>query len=48
METREKRGFTEAAELAGIPLAVWMRERLRQVAKDELEKSGREVPFLTN
>jgi hypothetical protein len=46
MEMREKRGFTEAAELAGIPLAVWMRERLRQAARKELEEIGKEVPFL--
>jgi hypothetical protein len=42
----EKQGFTDAAELAGAPLAVWMRERLRQMAKKELEESGRAVAFL--
>ena len=46
METREKEGFAEAAELAGIPLAVWMRERLRMAATKELESAGRGVPYL--
>ncbi len=47
MEKREKEGFAAAAELAGAPLAVWMRERMRKAAAAELEKAGREVPFLT-
>ena len=42
----EKQGFGDAAELAGAPLAVWMRERLRQVAARELEGAGRAVAFL--
>jgi len=46
MEPREKEGFTEAARLAGAPLAVWMRERLRRAAVRELKEAGREVPFL--
>jgi hypothetical protein len=46
MEKREKEGFAAAAQVAGIPLAVWMRERLRRVAAKELEDVGREVPFL--
>ena len=46
METREKQGFADAAELAGIPLAVWMRERLRKAAAKELEEAGREAAFL--
>jgi hypothetical protein len=47
MERREKKGFVDAARLAGVPLAVWMRERLRRAAKMELEEAGREVPFLS-
>ena len=46
METREKEGFTAAAELAGAPLSVWMRERLRRAAKNELEEAGKDVAFL--
>jgi hypothetical protein len=46
LEPREKRGFAEAANVAGAPLAVWMRERLRSAAARELEGVGRQVPFL--
>ncbi len=47
MEKREKEGFAQAAELAGAPLAVWMRERLRKAATKELGEAGRDVPFLS-
>jgi hypothetical protein len=46
LDPNEKRGFGDAAETAGVPLAVWMRERLRLVAKKELESAGRPVAFL--
>ncbi len=46
MEKREKEGFAAAASLAGAPLAVWMRERMRKAAAAELVEAGREVPFL--
>jgi hypothetical protein len=42
----EKQGFLDAAQLAGAPLTVWIRERLRQVAKKELTEAGIPVPFL--
>lgn len=42
----EKAGFLEAAELAGIPLSSWVRERLRLAAIRELESAGRRVPFV--
>jgi hypothetical protein len=45
MESREKAAFTEAAEIAGVPLSVWIRERLRRVARDELREAGKESPF---
>jgi len=47
MEPREKEGFAEAAALAGVPLAIWMRERLRASARNELAGAGKEVPFLS-
>ena len=47
MAPSEKRGFTDAAHLAGAPLCVWIRERLRAIAAKELHSAGREVPFLT-
>ena len=46
LETAEKDGFRAAAELAGLDLSAWIRERLRRVARDELVEAGREVPFL--
>jgi hypothetical protein len=42
----EKQGFADAAQLAGIPLTVWIRERLRQVAAGELQPAGKPVAFL--
>jgi hypothetical protein len=45
LEAKEKQGFLAAANVAGIPLAVWMRERLRKAAAGELEEKGQAVPF---
>lgn len=42
----EKEGFTLAADLAGISLSSWIRERLRLAAIRELEGGGRRVPFV--
>lgn len=46
LEQAEKDGFDEAARLAGLPLSAWVRERLRLVAKKELEGFGKEAKFL--
>lgn len=46
LSSAEKQGFAEAAALAGVPLTVWMRERLRLTATKELEDAARPVPFL--
>ena len=46
MELREKQGFMDAAKTAGVPLSVWMRERLRQAAIRELEAAGKRAAFL--
>jgi hypothetical protein len=46
LETAEKKTFQDAANLAGVPLSTWVRERLRQVAVRELGKASRSVPFL--
>lgn len=48
MEPGEKRGFQDAAQLAGVPLTVWMRERLRRVATRELEEAARPIAFLNS
>ena len=42
----EKRDFEEAAEIAGISLSAWIRERLRAAAARELQAVGRAVRFL--
>jgi hypothetical protein len=42
----EKQGFTTAADLAGIPLSSWVRERLRLAAIRELESAGQKIPFI--
>jgi len=42
----EKQSFAAAAELAGIPLSAWVRERLRLAAIRDLESAGQKVPFV--
>jgi hypothetical protein len=42
----EKLAFKQAAELAGISLSSWVRERLRLMAIRELEGAGRSIPFV--
>lgn len=42
----EKQAFRDAAERAGIPMATWIRERLRRVAIRELENANLPVAFL--
>ncbi len=41
----ERQGFTEAAGIAGLTRSAWVRERLRQICKQELEQNKRPVPF---
>ena len=42
----EKAGFSEAARQAGIPMSMWVRERLRLAAIRELEAAGRRIAFI--
>jgi hypothetical protein len=42
----EKEGFRAAADLAGIPLSAWIRERLRKAAISELATANKQVAFL--
>ena len=46
LEATEKEAFKDAADLAGVPLSTWVRERLRQIAVRELEKAARQIAFL--
>jgi len=42
----EKRAFTEAAQISGISVSTWVRERLRRAVIRELEEAGRPATFL--
>lgn len=42
----EKAAFRQAADIAGIALSAWVRERLRRTTIRELEEAGRQIPFL--
>ena len=42
----EKASFKLAAELAGLSLAAWVRERLLAAARTELFDAGVPVPFI--
>jgi uncharacterized protein (DUF1778 family) len=46
LDTAEKRAFRDAANLAGMALSVWVRERLRKAARKELGDADRPVAFL--
>lgn len=45
-EESEKQAFKAAAEAAGLPLSGWIRERLRRIARKELEGMDMPVAFL--
>lgn len=42
----EKGGFQASADLAGIQLSAWVRERLRQAAIRDLSTVGQRAPFI--
>jgi hypothetical protein len=46
LQADEKEAFKDAAQLAGVPLSVWVRERLRRVAIRELQEAARPIPFI--
>lgn len=46
LSTTEKQAFRDAASLAGLDLSAWVRERLRLLARKELEAASRTVAFL--
>jgi uncharacterized protein (DUF1778 family) len=41
----EKAAFRQAAELSGLSLSAWIRERLRKAVVGELEHAGMPIPF---
>ena len=46
LDAAEKQTFKDAAELAGMALSVWVRERLRRASRKELEDAEKPVAFL--
>jgi hypothetical protein len=46
LEVAEKQAFKDAADLAGLGLSAWIRERLRRAARKELEEASLPVSFL--
>ncbi len=46
MDAAERQAFSDAADMAGIPVSTWMRERLRRAAVRELEEASRPIAFL--
>ena len=46
LSVAEKEAFANAAELDGKKVSEWIRDRLRRVARQELEGHGASVPFL--
>jgi len=46
VQADEKDAFKRSAEIAGIPLSAWIRERLRRAARLELEEAGEQIPFV--
>jgi hypothetical protein len=45
VQPSEKEGFQQAADLAGVALSAWVRERLRAAARRELMDAGEQAPF---
>ena len=43
----EKEGFERCAEISGIGLSAWARQRLRTAAIKELQDIGEKIIFLT-
>lgn len=46
LDQNEKKAFQQAADLSGLTLSTWIRERLRRVAIKELEEAAIPVAFL--
>jgi uncharacterized protein (DUF1778 family) len=46
LDTAEKEAFRDAAKMAGMSLSGWVRDRLRRIARKELEEMNRPVAFM--
>lgn len=47
LEQNEKIAFKKAAELSGLSLSTWIRERLRRASIKELEEAALPIAFLS-
>jgi hypothetical protein len=43
---QEKLAFNQCADMSGLPMSAWVRERLRRASVRELEEAGLPIPFL--
>jgi uncharacterized protein (DUF1778 family) len=48
VSSAEKNAFNAAADMDGKKLSEWIRDRLRRLAREELEDAGQEVAFLAS
>ena len=46
LSDREKQGFDNAAERAGLTTASWARQKLRLAAAEDLQAADLPIPFL--
>lgn len=46
LDAAEKQAFAAAAALAGQSVSVWVRDRLRRIARQELEEAGLPVAYM--
>lgn len=44
----EKKTFEDAANIAGVSLSAWVRERLRRAARHDLEDASQPIAFLAD
>ena len=42
----EKEAFQEAADMAGLSLSAWVRERLRRIVISEFKGAGKRIKFI--
>lgn len=42
----EKRTFLDASRISGTSMSAWVRDRLKRIARDELQTSGLPVAFI--
>lgn len=46
MPVSERDSYKAAAEVSGLSVSSWVRDRLRKASRQELQSAGIKVPFL--